>query len=375
MKTLSALSILLLAVSCKKAPQAAPTVEPKVILTKVTQKEIVNDNFFVGRVIADELVEIQARVTGELMKQFVKEGQQVKKGDKLFLIEQDDYKANLQQEKANLESAEANVKFTTTTLDRMQKAFKEDAVPKVEVDKAENDLAQSKASVSLAKAKITQAALELKWTEITAPVDGRIGVVSTSVGNILTPQSKSLVTITKDDYMEVEFTLNEKLLVMGLMKKMKNSKNGKAGKLDFSFINIELTLPEGSKYKHSGEVLFIDNRINPTTGSMKLRARFPNPNGLLVDGMYVKLRTYVDKVQAALIIPQACVLEDQIGKYVLLVNDQNVVEKRSIVVKKELGADFVLESGLKEGEAIILQGLQKVSPGKKVQTSLAQQEK
>lgn len=375
MKAISILSLLLLAVSCKKAPQAAPTVEPKVILTKVSKKAIVNDNYFVGRVVADELVEIEARVTGELQKQYVKEGQQVKKGDKLFLIEQDDYKATLQQEEANLESATANVKFTEQTLDRMQKSYEKKAVPKVEVDKAENDVAQARASVSLAKAKISQAALNLKWTEITAPVDGRIGVVSVSVGNIVTPQTEPLLTITKDDYMEVEFTVNEKLVVLGTLRRIKNSGSGKIKDFDFSFVNIELTLPEGSQYKHKGKVLFIDNRINPTTGSMKLRARFPNPNGVLVDGMYVKLRTWLDKEHEALIIPQACVLEDQIGKYVLVVNDKSVVEKRSIIVKKEMGADFVLESGLKEGEAIILQGLQKVSPGKKVQASLAQQEK
>ncbi|NQZ58226.1 MAG: efflux RND transporter periplasmic adaptor subunit, partial [Lentisphaeraceae bacterium] len=212
----------------------------------------------------------------------------------------------------------------------------------------------------------------LKWTVIRAPFDGRTGVTSISVGNMVGPGSDTLMTIIKDDQMKVEFSIGEKELVTAMQQKSPDQKEGEGLK----GIVPELTLANNALYPHKGEVVFWDNRINPATGTLKLRAVFPNPKNLLSDGMYVRIKLTIDDAKATLLVPQSAIQKDQAGAYVLTYDKAaGTANIRRIETAGTHGVWSIVTKGLKKGEQIVVQGLQKVTPGKKIKIDPANGDK
>jgi len=218
-----------------------------------------------------------------------------------------------------------------------------------------------------AQAQLTEAELDLSYTDIKAPFNGRIGLEKYSVGNLVGPDSGVLATIVSLDPIKVEFNVTEGNFLIAQQEAA--SKKISISQL-LSELEVRLILSDGSEYKYSGNIFFWDNRVNASTGTILLRAKFPNPESMLLPGQYVKIKIISNRAVESLFIPQAAVLSDLGGKYVLVVDEKNMVSSRRVELGYSFNKMIVVEKGLKAGEKVISQGLQKARPGIKVKAAL-----
>lgn len=360
------LALALLIFSCKKKPNAPQRPEVAVIYHTVQQLEVNPSHKIVGRVIAPKSVNLQARVEGLIIKKNFSAGQEVKKGDLLFQIEQDIYAIKVKELEAQLNQAQTQSKLKSSIFKRMDILNKKKAVAQQEFDTSLSERDEAIATVALVEAQLADAKLKLKWTSIAAPFDGRTGITTFTEGDLVKPSTGTLMTIIKSDEMEVEFDLNEKLFVQGRMNSIAKEKKGEAKVKKIDLVDTKLILPTGDEYEHQGKISFWDNRIDPSTATVKMRALFPNPHGLLVDGMYARLKLSKSISEKALLVPQNAILQDQGGHYVITVNEKEEAIITRITLGGEYDGSYMVESGIKAGDRVISEGLQKVIPGNKV---------
>ena len=331
---------------------------PAVSVVTVTSEPVGQYGEFVARTEASETVDLRVRVDGFIEKRNFIEGEQVDKGQLLFLLDQAPFKAALSQAKANLASAEAGQIRTAADLSRGRDLFPQGHISKSNMDTLISNEAQAKASVEGARAKLQEARINLSYTEIHAPFSGLIGKETYSVGSLVGATSQPLATLVKVDPIYVNFQVNEKDL---LNYQTKHQGMGLEGiNQDF---NANLKLPNGSMYAEQGTFDFTDTKVEETTGTVTLRASFPNPDRLLLPGLYVTLVVNSEAKKSMPVIPQATVQENQQGRFVLVVNKDNKVEPRIVTMGRRIGPMWAVDSGLNEGERIIISGLQKVRPG------------
>jgi membrane fusion protein, multidrug efflux system len=347
---------------CDVASAQGTPPPPAVSVTPVVSRQVTETGDFIGRVTAIDKVDIVARVTGFIEERYFTEGQQVKTGDLLFRIEQVTYKAAVEQQRANLAKAKATEVNAALQLGRGKELVSKQNIAQATVDQRAADEAAAQANVLAAQAQLDQAEINLGYTEIRSPIDGRIGIAIFTVGNLVGPSSGTLATIVREDPVYVIFQPSERDVINYKRRFVKPGvKNPQ--------VTIHIKLPDGSAYPHPGLTNLLDVQVNPTTDTLAVRAQVPNPEGLLVPGGVVGVITERGKPRPALVVPQSAVLLDQAGRYVLVVDEANKVELRRVTPGVEQGRDVVVTDGLKEGELVIVEGIQKVRPGQVVTAS------
>ncbi len=368
---LSGALLLTIALSgCEEASEQtgeAQVPPPSVVVAAAVPREVAETADFVGRVDAYREVEIRARVRGFLLDSPFEEGTRVEKDQLLFVIDPAEFEAARDAAAAELERAEATAKAAEKEVERARTLIKRGNISQSVLDEREADASRSKADVSAAKASLRQAELELGYTEIRSPIAGRIGARAFDVGNLIDPESGVLATVVAIDPVHVNFPISERDLLDYMQNRLGTEGPGEEP-------TPLLRLTNGDVYKEKGRFEFLDNRVDPTTGTIKLHAVFPNPDRLLLPGQFVTVVLRESAPESRVVVPQAAVQANQAGHFLLVVGEDNRAEARPVVMGPRDGADWVVREGLSEGEVVIVEGLQKVRPGAAVQPVRAEGE-
>lgn len=349
----------------KPAPPAAAAqgVAPAVGVRPVARKGVSESFEFVGRVKAIDKVEVRARVEGFLEKVLFREGQDVKTGELLYQIEKVQFQAQVEQAEANLAAAEAEHTNAELQYARQLDLSRRQYSPQSTVDQNKAALDTAKAKIMQAKAALTQAKVNLDYTDIRAPIDGRIGRTAYTVGNLVNPSTGVLATIVSEDPMYVLFPVSVRDLEA--IRATRQRESGGLAKID-----IRLRLSGGEDYPERGTWNFTDPQVDQLTDTLIMRAIIPNPHHVLSDGQFVTAIIRERREEPRLVIPQAALQVDQSGYYALVVDGQHRVEQRRIKTGPNLDTDVVVTSGLSEGDKVIVDGIQKVRPGQVVQETM-----
>lgn len=350
--------------SKKKAETPPP---PSVSVAAAHNKEINQSTNFVGQIAAVDQVGLLARVSGFLEKKAVKDGAVVKQGDLLFTIEKQQYQAALEKAQADLASAKADAALKAADEKRDKDLFEKGHVSEAAYEATQAQKQQADASVQAADAAVKEADLNLSYTDISAPFPGQIGKTTFSVGEVVGPSSGALANLVRLDPVYVNFSVSESQYLNAVKTHGIDPTDLDPSKTPA----VTLTLPNGETYGETGQIVFIDNQVDPKTGTISFRAEFKNADSRLISGTYVTVIIAAPQKTKALLIPQAAVQRDQKGPFVLVVNAQETVENRPIDLGDTVGTDYIVKSGLQEGERVIVQGLQKVRPGVPVNAVLA----
>jgi membrane fusion protein (multidrug efflux system) len=354
---------LLALTACGDKPQsdaAAGAAPPPAVVAVPAKLEAIEDqSTFVGRVVAIDKVELRARVPGFLKRRDFTEGQDVKAGDLLFEIEPDQYQAVVQQREADLAKAKADQQNTTAQLKRGQELLKEKNIAQAKVDELQAADSVALATIEQAKAALDSAKLDLGYTRVLAPVAGRIGLSKYSVGNLVGPESGPLATLISHDPIYAQFPLTQRELLGA-------KRDVQAGGGDPRKVVIRVRLPDGTLYDKSGTLNFVDVTTDAGTDSVTLRAELPNPDRFLVDGQYVGVLVQAGEPESAIVIPQSALQLDQQGTFVLVIDSAGRAQVRRVQTAAAKGPLVAVKSGLKEGELVITEGVQKVRPGQAV---------
>lgn len=335
---------------------------PAVVVAPVLQKTVPIYEEYVARTEARETVEIKARVGGYLEKILFKEGSRVQKGQLLFVIDQRPYKAALQDAKGQLAQAQAGFEKAAKDVDRLRPLVAADAAPEQDLDKAVAEAQYSRAAIEKGKAAVEQAELDLKFTEIHAPITGIIGKHDVTVGNLVTKDQTLLTTLSSWDPMRVVFSISE----TDYLNLTKMYPEGREGVPENPKEIFELIMADNSIYPYKGKISFVDRALDLTTGTLNIYVSFPNPDILLRPGLFARVRVAIEEKPDALLIPQRAVQEMQGVQTVMVVGPENKVALRTVTLGPRYEDYFIVTEGVKAGETIIVEGLQKAIPGQKV---------
>ncbi len=351
--------------ACEQQTAAPELPPPAVTVVVAAQKDITPSFEFIGRVEAIDKVDLRARVEGVLEERLFTEGDYVEKGQLLFVIEKGLYEAAVEMAKADVAQAEATLIEANLKLKRVQDAVQTGAVSAQELDQAVAAQKRAEAEVMAAEAALRRAQLDLGYTEVKAPVRGKIGRAAYTVGNLVGPESGSLAHIVSIDPIYVNFPVSQRDVLELQRERLASGPDME------KLIVPTLRLSDGEPYQHPGELDFIDPRVDPETDTRMVRVVFANPDELLVDGQFVTVVLRREERIRKLVVPQAAVQQDQAGPFVVVVTPDNKAEIRRVETGLREGVDWVIEAGLSDGELVIVEGLQKVRPGSTVKPSLA----
>jgi RND family efflux transporter MFP subunit len=367
----SAAMVLATAIAACDSRQTTPAAQPPAVTVASPVRQQVTDYLqFTGNTAAFDSVTLVARVEGYLEQIHFTDGARVHKGDLLFTIQQDQYKAQLQQAKAQVAAQEAALWHAKTELGRYTDLVKEDSAPQTQVDRWQYERDSAAAALLAAQAQVELAKLNLSYTLITAPFDGRMGRHLVDPGNLVGAmgQQTNLAQIDRTDPLYVYFTIDERDLLRVLERRTRTPGHPL----------VEQTIPAAfgllneDSYPHQGKLDFASLSVAPTTGTLQVRAIFPNPEPGVLPGLFVRLRVPAGPPHDALLIPGDAISFDQQGQYVLLVNANDVVERRPIMTGTQVGDQFVVTDGLDSGDRVVLAGLARAIPGRKVMPEPAQ---
>src|ERR1700723_1084468 len=355
------------------APQAG---SPVVEVVQVEQKDVPIFGEWIGTLDGLVNADVRAQVTGYLLRQGYQEGAFVKKGELLFEIDPRPFQAAVDQAQGQLEQATATLANTEavqrrTELDvnRYTPLAKEQAASQQDLDNAVQNNLAAKATVETAKAQIQtdQAAVEtaqinLDFTRLVAPIDGIAGQAQLQVGALVNPASAPVTSVSTVDPIKVYFTVSEQEYLDWNKRFPTETTRVAADKS----LRLELILADGSTYPHDGTFYFADRQVNESTGAIRIAGLFPNPGNILRPGGYAKVRAATQIQQGALLVPQRAVSELQGGYQVAVVDGQNKVSIRTVQVGNRIGNQWIVSDGLKPGERVVVEGVQKVRPGMQV---------
>jgi membrane fusion protein, multidrug efflux system len=341
-----------------EAQQGAPP--PAVLVQPAELRPIAAQAEFIGRAAAVDKVELHARVKGFLGPRKFNDGDEVKTGQVLFTIEPEPYQAAVDQKIAQRDSAQAALNNAELQLKRAAELLRTNTGTQVTYDQRLSEQLQAKAALEDANAQLRDAQIQLSYTEIRSPIDGRIGRASVSPGNIVGPDSGVLATVVKENPIRVLFPVTQREL-------LEARRDNIAGDPP----SVRVRLADGSFYKEKGKLDFIDVTVDPKTDGQIVRATFDNKDGILTDGQTVRVVLEDTNAPSTIAIPQAAIAIDQAGPYVYVVNDKNVAEQRRIKTGVAREGLTAVTEGLKAGEKVIIQGQQRVRPGMTVTPTLA----
>lgn len=340
-------------------PSAAPAVE--VAVDVVTPQKVLYTTELAGRTSAFQIAEVRPQVSGIIQKRLFTEGTDVKAGDTLYQIDPATYKADLDSAKANLARAEANVAPARLKMQRFKDLVNISAVSKQEYEDAEAAYKQALADVGVNKAAVENARIRLDYTKVTSPISGRTGRSLVTPGALVTAnQGNPLTTVQQLDPVYVDVTQSS----TEVLRLKRALESGTLQRADEGHAAVRLLLEDGSEYAHSGTLQFTDVSVDESTGMVTLRAIFPNPEHDLMPGMYVRaiLKEGVD--EQAILLPQRALVRDAKGNATAyVVNAESKVEVRPLKVGRTQGNSWVVLDGLKAGDKVIVEGIQKIRPG------------
>lgn len=343
--------------ACSEPKQQRKSPPPAVSVYSINVEEVGKHREFVARTQAFKEANLRARVEGELVARHFREGAMVEKGQLLLEIDPANYQALLAQAKADLASKVSGEDNAIRNLKRAKDLIDDGYISQSDFDRLTTEESQAKASVKAAQAGLKRTELDLSYTTILAPFTGRIGKVNYNVGNIVSPTSDALATLTVTDPIYVNFQVEEQLY-LNYLQEHKSSEKPSDAKLDLS-----LRLPNDTTYDEQGQLDFAGTKIEQGMGTVELRASFANPDGIILPGLFVTLVMESQEKQLMSMVPQAAVQANQQGKFVLVVDESNKVKERHVVLGRRINAMWIVEEGLKAGEQVIIEGLQKVRAG------------
>lgn len=358
---------LCLAVSSPAGAQVAASQAPPVGVVPVERRALTDSSSFVGRISAVDTVQIVARVTGFVVERTFIEGQEVRKGDLLFILEREPFEAAVASRKADLASAKAALLNAELQLARAEELVRTNNIPVATRDQRRAEAEMARARVQEAEAALRIAEIDLGYTLISAPFAGRIGRSAVSVGAVVSPQSGPLATLTSVDPMHVTFRVSQREVLEYQRRRAENGEASPASRR----LAVRLRLADGTAYPHEGVIDFIDPQIDRGTDTQAVRAEIPNPERILFDGGTVTVEVVAREPRRALVIPRAALLADREGHYVFVVDDASRAAVRRVRVGETTPAAVEIVDGLGEGENLIVEGIQRIRPGLPVQAGPA----
>src|SRR5262245_6264912 len=326
--------------ACEEKQATAPPPPPKVSIAKPRVEAVIDYFEFTGNTVASNTVKLVARVEGYLEENHFKDGAPVKKDDLLVSIQDDQYKAQLQQAQAQVVAAKAALVHAETELKRYTDLFKQHAAPQTDVDHWQYERDKSAADLLSAQAQVTVAELNLSYTKVKAPFDGRMGTHLVDPGNVVGAAGQTeLAEINQIDPIYVYFTINERDL-LSIIADHKAKQTTNSTPVVERRIPLEFALLNEANFSHEGYLDFVSISASPTSGTLSLRGIFPNPTGTVLPGLFVRVRAPAGKPADALLVPGDAISFDQQGPYVLIVGGDNVVARRGITTGSQRGKDI-----------------------------------
>jgi RND family efflux transporter MFP subunit len=347
-------------------PQAAAPPPPQVTVAKPVSKLIIPQDEYVGRFVAVDSVQVRARVSGYLDAIHFQDGQLVRKGELLFTIDRRPLQATLDQAKASLAQSRANLAFTESDLARAQSVAIGTVITQHTLDQRLQAKRVAEASVAAQEAAVRQMTLDLEFTELRAPVSGRIGDRRVSIGNLVTGGTSGnttlLATIESMDPIRFEFTLDE----ASYLRYARLSKDSKDTASRGLTVPVNLKLIDETAFSHEGKLDFVDNAIDRSSGTIRARAQFANPNGTFTPGMFGRVQVAAAPPGEALLVPDAAIGTEQVGKFVLVIDAENVARPKYVTLGPVVDGLRVITNGLTPDDNVIVNGLMRARPGVKV---------
>lgn len=344
-------------------PEMPPeNLSPQVEVKTVKPEKVIVWSEFSGRLVAVDAADIKPEVSGKITEVKFEDGDHVLKGDLLFIIDPRPYEAAVARAKASLATAKTNADFSKVELDRAEKMIKTQAIAQRIYDERFNANEVALASIKSAEAELKQAEIDLDHAYLKAPISGRVGRVEITVGNIVQagPNAPLLTRIVTYDPIYADFEVDEQTYVQ-------NVRNVANNRISEQKIPVELYLQSDKEHIYKGFIYSFDNRLDIASGTIRARAKFMNPEGVLVPGMFVSVRFAGDGEKEVILVPQQAIGSDQNKKFVYVVDDNNHVHYRSVEVGQEVGSQRIIQSGLQSGERVIVNGLQRIRPDDKVE--------
>ena len=329
---------------------------PNVVVDTISEKDVIQSFEAPGRVVSKYQVSVMARISGYLQKSYFKEGDYVKAGETLFLIEPVEYQNASNVAGANIQNIKAQLAYANKQLVRAEELVKQDYIAKSRYDEILANRDALQAQLKAAQSNYNDTNRNLSYTRVKAPVDGRIGIIDVTVGNYVTPSSGSLTTINSTNPIYVTFPLSsEDYASISSIDENANAKR-----------RVELYFQNGDKYNQDGVQDFLDNKVDQSTGTVTMRATFQNKDNKLLHGEFVNVKLYANHPVKVPVVPIVAVQENQEGKYVYTINETGMPKLTYIKVQGQSGDNWIVKDGLKAGDRVIVDGILKVTPGSPV---------
>ncbi len=345
-------------------PKRVEPFYPVVVAQTVLTDDVELYGEYVGRIRAQQSVEVHARVEGYLEQMFFAEGTYVRKNQLLFVINRDQYKAQVDKARAQLKKDEAQALKAQRDFERIRPLYERNAASQLDLDNAQAAYESALATVGMSQSDLAQAELELGYTSVTAPISGYISERNVDLGTLVAPGSKSLLaTVVKRDTVLVDFSMTA---LDYLRSKERNVNLGQQDSTRSWQPNITITLADNTVYPYKGYVDFAEPQVDPKTGTFSVRAEMPNPHQVLLPGQFTKVRLLLDVRQNAVVIPMRAVTIEKGGAYIYTMRRDSTAERRFIELGPDVGNNVVVERGLLAGEKIIVEGFHKLNVGQKV---------
>ena len=353
----------------KKTEPEAPIVS----VAPAQQQDVEIYGEYVGRIRAQQFVEVRARVEGFLEQMLFEEGTQVKRNQVLFIINQDQYQAKVDKARAQLKKDEATARKAERDLNRIRPLYEQRAASQLDLDNATAAYETAVASVGMSQADLDQAEQELSYTVVRSPITGQISERHVDLGTLVGTSGKSLLaTIVKSDTVLVDFSMTT---LDYLKSKERNIIIGQKDSTRSWQPTVTITLPDNTVYPYKGLVDFAEPQVDPKTGTFSVRAEMSNPEHVLLPGQFTKVKLLLDVRENATVVPQKALIIEKGGAYIYVMRKDSTAEKRFIELGPEFGNNAVVERGLIPGENIVVEGYHKLSPGIKMRIGTAPIEK